>query len=178
MSGAAVIDVDQLVAAVPGGQPAGADLRYLPIFDEIKAARRAAEVEPGELGPWRKVADLATRASARSKDLQLGIWLLEAFARLDGFRGATAGLALTRRLLDDFWDSVYPQLDPDDADPAAYRRAHQLMRCQHGQLVVERGNELEGLRRRGNALLDTRSNRRARSRDSRLHAPSPAGLAR
>jgi type VI secretion system protein ImpA len=123
MSAVPADDIQLLVAPVAGAQPAGADLRYQPVFDEIKAARRAAEEDPGELAPWRKVADLATRASARSKDLQLGIWLLEAFARIDGFRGATAGLTVVRRLLDDFWDTVYPQLDPDEPDPLEYRRA-------------------------------------------------------
>lgn len=123
MNAAVVGDLEALVAPVAGQTPAGADLRYLPIFDEIKAARRAAEEDPGELAPWRKVADLVTRAAARSKDLQLGVWLLEAFARIDGYRGAAVGLAVMRRLLDDFWDSVYPQLDPDDADPPGYRRA-------------------------------------------------------
>jgi type VI secretion system protein ImpA len=116
-------DVEALLLPIDTAAPAGADLRYQPIYDEIKAARRLAETEPGEVAGWKKVAELAVKATTRSKDLQLAIWLLEAFARIDGYRGAGSGLLILRRLVDDYWDTVYPRVDPDDSDPLEFRRA-------------------------------------------------------
>jgi type VI secretion system protein ImpA len=123
MSPAGFADVDALLAPVAGAAPSGADLRYLPIFDEIKAARRLAEADPTEVAPWRKVLELASVATARSKDLQLAIWLLEALGRVEGFRGTATGLLVVRRLLEEYWDSLYPQLDPEDPEPLEFRRA-------------------------------------------------------
>lgn len=116
-------DVEAVLLPVDTVAPAGADLRYQPIFDEIKSARRLAEADPTELAPWKKVAELVLKATTRSKDIQLAIWLLEAFARTDGFRGASSGLVIVRRLLEQYWDTLYPQVDPDDVDPLGYRRA-------------------------------------------------------
>ena len=116
-------DVDLVLRPVDAAAPAGAELRYQPIFDEIKAARRIAEADPNELAPWKKVAELVLKAAGRSKDLQLAIWLLEALSRLDGFPGTSTGLLILRRLVDEYWESVYPQLDPDDPDPRGFRRA-------------------------------------------------------
>jgi type VI secretion system protein ImpA len=118
-----IADVDAILLPVDGSAPAGPNLKYQPVFDEIKAARRLAEADPAELAPWKKVAELVVKATSRSKDLQLAIWLLEAFARIDGFRGTSTGLVVVRRLLQDFWESVHPQLDLEDPDPVGYRRA-------------------------------------------------------
>ena len=97
-----IADLEPLVAPVDPAAPAGLDLRYQPIFDEIKAARREAEVDPRELTPWKRVADLVVSAMARSRDLQLVAWLTEALVRIDGFQGAASGLAVTRRTLDQY----------------------------------------------------------------------------
>lgn len=123
MSSTVVPDLEPLVAPVEPGAPAGLDLRYQPIFDEIRSARREAEEDPRELAPWKRVADLVISAMARSRDLQLVAWLGEALLRIDGFQGAASGLAVTRRTLDQYWESVYPRLDPEDSDPLEHRRA-------------------------------------------------------
>src|SRR5919197_341425 len=117
------IAIETLLLPVDPTAPAGIDLRYQPLFDEIKVARRVADTSPTELAPWKKVADLVLKAAAKSKDLQLAIWLLEAFAHVDGFAGTATGLIILRRMLDDYWESVYPQIEADDSEPLSYRRA-------------------------------------------------------
>jgi type VI secretion system protein ImpA len=117
------IDADALLAPPADTPPAGPDLRYLPIFDDIKNARKLAEAEPGEVNPWKKVADLVSKALTRSKDLQLGIWLTESLARVDGYRGTATGIVIVRRLLVEHWDGLYPHIDPDDSDPVSFRRS-------------------------------------------------------
>src|SRR5262245_13325948 len=108
---AGAFDVDALLTPAPGPSAAGADLRYLPIYDEIKSQRRVADVDPTEIAPWKKLAELVAKALTQSKDLQLAIWLLEPAARLDGFRGVAAGLVVLRRMLLEYWDALYPPLD-------------------------------------------------------------------
>ena len=71
---------NNLLSPIPGDNPSGEDLRYAPIYDQIKEARR--EEEESAQGDWVhevKKADyplvikLTTEAiAAKSKDLQLG----------------------------------------------------------------------------------------------------------
>lgn len=116
--------IEPFLQPIPGDNPAGANLRYDPVYDEIKRAR---EEEDDNLpqGEWKrelKVADfpLVRRLSTevlteRSKDLQIAAWLTEAWTRLEGFEGMNRGFHLLRRLMEEFWDGVYPEID-DDGD--------------------------------------------------------------
>jgi type VI secretion system protein ImpA len=89
------LDLEALLAPIPGENPAGRSLRYEGTYDAIQEARRADDDLPQ--GPWqraRKVADwagviqLASEAlSTKSKDLQIAAWLVEALVtRLWPFR--------------------------------------------------------------------------------------------
>lgn len=116
---------DDLLTPIPGDSPAGVSLRYDPLFDRVKEARREDDDLPsGELpaGP-RKLADhalvqrLAGEAIAtRSKDLQLAAWLTEAQLRREGYAGLAGGLGLLRDLIDQFWDTLHPELEDGDAE--------------------------------------------------------------
>src|SRR5437660_10378968 len=75
-----VMDVAALLAPIPGDNPAGENLQYSGIYDEIREARRADdnltkgdwEHEP-KISEWPKVVELATSALARqTKTLQIG----------------------------------------------------------------------------------------------------------
>jgi type VI secretion system protein ImpA len=116
------LSADDLLAPVPGSAPAGIDARTLSIFEEIKTTRREARADPGELGPARRVIELLTQAFTRSKDLQLGVWLLEFTTRVDGYSGAALGLVVLRRLMVEYWESLFPLLDTDESDPLERRR--------------------------------------------------------
>lgn len=121
-----------LLNPIPGPNPSGESLRYTPIskqdptffYDKIKEARR--EEEELEQGEWQhevKKADpalvikLATDALAnRSKDLQIAAWLAEALLRKHRFAGFQEGLDLLRGLLENFWETLYPELEDGDAE--------------------------------------------------------------
>ena len=115
---------DNLLNPIPGENPSGKDLRYAPIYDQIKEARR--HEEEAEQGEWKyeiKTADyalvvkLASEAIAtKSKDLQVAAWLTEALLRTEGFAGLKQGLELLRGLVGTFWDTLYPQLEDGDAE--------------------------------------------------------------
>jgi type VI secretion system protein ImpA len=114
---------DDLLNAIEGPNPSGANLRYDPVYDKIKEARREeAQPPPGMTERDRKVADnpqvikvTTDLLTKRTKDLQLAAWLTEALLKHKGFGGLKDGLALCRGLVDKFWDSVYPELEDGDA---------------------------------------------------------------
>src|SRR5208283_4227043 len=97
---------NNLLNPIPGENPSGEDLRYAPVYDQIKEARR--EEEESAQGDWVhdvKKADyplvikLTTDAIAtKSKDLQLAAWLTEALVRTEGFAGLKQGLQLLQDL--------------------------------------------------------------------------------
>ncbi|HEV2178778.1 MAG TPA: type VI secretion system protein TssA [Gemmatimonadaceae bacterium] len=118
---------DDLLNPIAGDNPAGADLRYDPVYEKIKEARREDDDAPqGEWQHARKVADwplvikLAGDALAtRSKDLQLAAWLGEAMLRREGFGSFRATLDVTRGLLDQYWETVYPAVEDGDLEMRA-----------------------------------------------------------
>jgi type VI secretion system protein ImpA len=115
---------EDLLNPIAGGNPAGTDLRYDPVFDRIKEARREDDDAPQ--GDWqreRKVADfvqvtkLASDVLAtKSKDLQIAAWLTEAQLRREGFAGLRAALGLLRGMLERFWDQLYPEPEGGDLE--------------------------------------------------------------
>lgn len=111
--------VSSCLAPISPDAPAGADLRYDTRLDAIKEARREENLPGAE----RKVADWATVVAQCStllaketKDLQLAAWLSEALMRRQGFGGLYTGVAITRGLIEQFWDSVFPLPEDDDLE--------------------------------------------------------------
>jgi type VI secretion system protein ImpA len=119
----AEIDLVSILTPIDGENPAGEDLRYV-VFDEISEARR--EDDEYERGDWQrdvKSADWATVISLctdalvnRTKDLQIAAWLTEALTITEGFEGLLTGLQIIRGFLENFWQTVYPEIEDDDLD--------------------------------------------------------------
>lgn len=116
---------EDLLNPIPGPNPSGENLRYKPEYDKIKEARleEGDDWIAGTSGRERKVADypkvlkLTQEALAvKSKDLWLAAWLTEALLKTGGFSGLRDGLGLSRQLVEQFWDTLYPALDDGDAE--------------------------------------------------------------
>jgi type VI secretion system protein ImpA len=115
---------EDLLKPIAGANPTGDSLRYAPVYDKIKEARREEDDAPQ--GDWqreRKTADWAVviklasdSIAEKSKDLQLAAWLTEALLRKDGFNGLLGGLTLIRGLIDQFWDGLYPENEDGDLE--------------------------------------------------------------
>ena len=97
-------DLEPLLAPIAAPHPGGVELRYDPVYDKIKEARREDDDVPQ--GDWqveRKTADwpgvvrMATDALAtKSKDLQIAAWLTEAKLRRENGNKARIGDAFGR----------------------------------------------------------------------------------
>jgi type VI secretion system protein ImpA len=115
---------DDLLNPIEGPNPSGANLRYDPVYDKIKEARREEAQPPAGMAEQdRKVSDnpqvirLTTDLlTNKTKDLQLAAWLTEALLKQKGFGGLKDGLVLCCGLVDKFWDTLYPVIEDGDAE--------------------------------------------------------------
>src|ERR1700728_2724795 len=109
---------EDILNPIPGEVPSGQDLRYAPVYDIIKEARREDDgLDQGQWQHARKAADhdavieLAEKVIAtQSKDLQLAAWLTESLLKTRGFTGLYDGLTLCRPLIESFSNTLHPQL--------------------------------------------------------------------
>src|SRR5436309_14785834 len=119
-----ILDFEALLKPIAGDKPAGESLRYQGVYDSIQEARRAEEDLPmGEwqrdvkAADWRTAINLSTEVTAnKSKDLQIGVWLLEALVKRHGFAGLRDGLRLLRELQETFWEGLYPEIEEGDLE--------------------------------------------------------------
>jgi type VI secretion system protein ImpA len=127
MSSSETVDFESLLSPIPGENPGGEPLRYAGPYDAIGEARRADDdLNQGDwqrdvkASDWRQVIELSTEAlTKRSKDIQIGAWLLEALVHVRGFAGLRDGCHLLRELIDRFWDGLHPEIDDGDLDARA-----------------------------------------------------------
>lgn len=112
-----MINLEELLAPIPGDSPTGKDLRVVAgdtTIGEIEDKRREedAALDPdgrGKEADWIGVQRACESAlTERSKDLQLAAHLTESLAWCEGFPGVLAGLQLTRQLLETYWDTLHP----------------------------------------------------------------------
>ena len=123
-----ILDVEALLAPIPGALPAGPDLRdndsgggdYYRIKDARSTARITerqadAEAERGSLAPeWRLIFDQAqTVLASQSKDLEVACWLTEASLRMHGFAGLRSAFAVLAGLVERYWSDLH-SIDAED----------------------------------------------------------------
>lgn len=132
-----VIDLEALLTPIEGDNPSGESLRYEGTYDQIKEARREDEVlaqgdwsRDLKVADWPLVIKLATNALlTKTKDLQIAAWLTEGIVKQDRHDRWVAlrdGLNLLRGLQENFWETIYPEIDPDDDDGPLAARANVL----------------------------------------------------
>jgi type VI secretion system protein ImpA len=115
---------NDLLNPIAGENPSGQNLRYAPVYDKIKEARR--EDDDAAQGDWkieRKVADwgfvvktIGETLATKTKDLQLAAWLTEALLKTQGIGGLRDGLDLLKGLIEGFWDTLYPEIEDGDLE--------------------------------------------------------------
>ncbi len=66
---------------------------------------------------YLQVIKLCEEALAKqTKDLWLAVWLTDALIARDKFAGLQDGIDLLRALIENFWDTLYPELEDGDAE--------------------------------------------------------------
>lgn len=125
---APIIDFETILKPISDERPSGEPMQYSGLYDEIREARRSDDPTLSQ-GKWqtelkvadfRKVVDLANSALlSQTKDIQVAAWLTEALTAQQGFAGFRDGVQLIRRIEEDFWDTLYPEIDEGDMEARA-----------------------------------------------------------
>jgi type VI secretion system protein ImpA len=134
----ATLDIDPLLAPIPGPDPAGGPLPY-PDKEKLDDYRKdfdperdLADLDPNDpqradakkITPrWKETVTLGTKVLAStSKDLMVATRVVEALTHVHGFAGLRDGLTLLRRLFAECGDRMYPKVEePDDRETRASR---------------------------------------------------------
>jgi type VI secretion system protein ImpA len=124
----ALLDIDQLLAPVSEADRAGPNLEYDPAFAALERAAegRAEQViggvtTPAEPPDWGTVLEQGLGLFQRTKDLRVAVHLTRALLHRQGISGFAEGLGLMRGLLENYWETVHPGLDPDDDNDPTMR---------------------------------------------------------
>ncbi|MEZ2345830.1 type VI secretion system protein TssA [Terriglobus sp. RCC_193] len=131
-SGRMLTEVESLLQPIREDAPVGESLRYSATWDAILQARSADMGLPvGEWqreekrADWAQVKQLCIDAlTTQSKDLQLAVWLAEAWVHLSGLDGVVAGAELLRELHRHYPLTMFPVEQPGETltpDTVEYR---------------------------------------------------------
>jgi type VI secretion system protein ImpA len=119
------IDLNSLLAPIGAGDPCGADVEYNPAFAELdRIAQTKPEQQigstiiPASEPDWKVVQKQAADLLGLGKDLRVAAHLTKALLHTGGWPGFAQGLTVLRSFVENYWEGVYPRLDPgDDNDP-------------------------------------------------------------
>lgn len=155
------MQIESLLTPIAADDPSGPDLTYDTDFMAMEQAAQGKReqqfgdtIVPAVEPNWADVAAQAQALFARTKDLRVAMLLTRALQQQSGVAGLCEGLTLTQRLLEDYWDTVYPRLEAEeDNDPTMrlnaldpltnsegllreLRAAHVISPCAHGRVIV------------------------------------------
>lgn len=122
----ASLDIDTLLQGISPDAPCGEDLEYDAAF--VAVEQKAKEIPEIQIGDkivvpyqppnWKEVKRDVVELLGRTLDLRLLLMLVRANLSLDGAVGLKEAMALMKCAVETYWDSIHPQLDPeDDNDP-------------------------------------------------------------
>ncbi len=113
--------VDELSQPLSEDLPCGDDLEYDDVFALMETAMQwqegqefgdtKTEAQPPD---WSTVRQHAMDLAERTRDLRILVNLSIALLNEQGFPGFHQALQLLNACMDQHWDTIHPQLDPDD----------------------------------------------------------------
>jgi len=124
----ASLDIDELLKEISADAPCGGNLEYDSAFTamEIEAKgtperQAGGSVEPAQPPNWKILRKMVLELLERTRDLRLLVELARTGLNMEGLSGLRDGLALLRKSLENYWDTIHPQLDPDDDNDPTIR---------------------------------------------------------
>lgn len=121
MNDTSLISIAALAVPLDDDQPSGENLEYDAQFLALEEAVRGKPetqygniITPATAPDWKAVRALALALMARTRDLRVAVFLTRGLVGVDGANGLAAGLSLLAALLSGQWQTLHPQLDPDD----------------------------------------------------------------
>src|ERR1700739_2370135 len=112
-----MINAEELLKPISDEKPCGEDLSYDPGIQELETlikGKPETQFSAAEPPDWKALKELALELWGRSKDLRVATTLSLAVLKTDGLPAFRESLALVKGMLDGYWDTFYPVLDPSD----------------------------------------------------------------
>lgn len=121
-------ELDRFLTELSEDAPCGDDLEYDPAFTALETSvlgkpeqQMGDSVNEAEPPNWSAAKKEALDLLERTRDLRVAQILSEASLHVDGFIGLHQSFLLFTGFLEKFWESVHPQLDPDDDNDPTQR---------------------------------------------------------
>lgn len=115
------INLQSLWTTLDSDSPSGVNLEYDARFVEMmRLAEGTREQQYGDTivaaqpPDWRSVQQIGVKLASETRDIRVAATIVEAMTHENGLSGLSESLQLLRHWICDFWDSIHPQLDPDD----------------------------------------------------------------
>ena len=130
--------MDPLLEPISADAPSGVDLSYDIVQNDLAVMIQGTpdnqfEENSAKEPVWPPIRKMAEEALKKSKDLQIAVYWTVAMSQISGMVGAARAMEVVAGITRQYWDTVYPQLDPDDKDPT--QRVNII-----SQLTVEPGS--------------------------------------
>ncbi|MDR2663482.1 MAG: type VI secretion system protein TssA [Treponema sp.] len=137
-----MINAEELRVVLEGEHPAGENLEYDPLYLELETLAVAVpdsfmgeSKNQGREPDWKKLSKNCLELWKKTRDLRVAVYLVIAEALTGGLAGLVSGLKLPVFLVNELWDSFYPQLDPDyDEDPLERLNILSMLSPQEGSI--------------------------------------------
>ena len=114
--------MDPLLEPISDDAPCGVDLSYDIVYNDLAVLIQGTpenqfEENSAKEPSWPPIRKMAEEALKKSKDLQIAVYWAVALSQTGGMAGAARGMEVIAGMTRQYWDTVFPQLDPDDKDP-------------------------------------------------------------
>jgi len=112
-----MIAVEELLKPISAENPCGEDSTYDPSFQQLETLVRGkpeTQFSEAEEPDWKELKALSTDFFGKSKHLTAGVILALCLLKTESWTGFRDGLAVLRGLLEQYWDTIFPRLDPED----------------------------------------------------------------
>ena len=111
-------ELDKLLEPIAGSNPCGVDLEY---DSRLQALKNMVESGTRESpADWKKVRKQCLELLNDGRSIELLVLLAVSMVAIDGFQGLYEGLNLLTKSIQDYWDNIYPELDPEEPERERY----------------------------------------------------------
>jgi type VI secretion system protein ImpA len=112
-----MINVEDLLKPVSPENPAGEDMTYDVAMQELDKALQGkpeTQFSAAEEPNWKEILESSTDLSKRTKNLRISVILTLALLKTEGLTGFRDGMTLLQKSVEQYWDVIFPRLDPED----------------------------------------------------------------
>lgn len=113
-----------VTADTPSGRNMEYEDRFLEMLrlGEIRPEMQfGATILPSKSPDWQRLLDCCYDLAHETRDLRVAMLMLDALTHTGGWAGFADGLEVITGWTTELWDSLYPELDPEDGDDPTAR---------------------------------------------------------